>query len=635
MSHSTADYAVFYINRLLDLAANHLKVSRHNVAKDCCEKVLAMQPDNLEAKYLLARVAAQEKDYKTAASLVAPLVMVQSASGKLLDDFYQFHKKAGQLPLALEHLKALSAKNPDIYGVWFCLAKIYTDNNNLDAFLQAAGRAKELAGGKHERYFELANIYITANQLVAAESCLRTALKQAPEHPDYCNVMGGLLKKAGRSDEAVEYYTTAVATIDLHQPEARLTNFLMNCISTSRMTPEQTFAQHQYWGERLCQAVNRFQFDRTAYSSDKVLNIGYVSADFCKHPVAFFLEPLLRVASNPAFRVFLYYNREKEDYLTEQIKERGHGWRNIHDKTDDEVCELIQNDKIDILADLNGWTAHNRQKVFAAKPAPVQISWLGYAHSTGLPTIDYRFSDAIADPPGTTEHLHTEKLYRLQDCFTAYNPVTTAPDPLPLPCTENGYITFVAYNNLTKTNDQLLEWWAEILKQVPDSRLMLKSDAFGKDVCFKEEWLARFARLGITAEQVVLNGTQVEINNHFTTLGNGDIFLDSYPYNGTTTTCETLWMAVPVITLAGRSHIARVSASILTSIGAPELIASSPQEYISKAVELAKDRQRLQYYRDNLRQMMQKSSLLDLRGLTRKLEAAYRDIWYKWCNGTG
>lgn len=633
-SSNTINYTRFYINRLLDLASHHLAASRHAMAKEFCNKVLDIQPNNLQANYLLAQLAALDKDYIKTATLLLAIANTKPNAQEDAADFFELHTKEALLTQAAKQVKALAAEKPNLYEPWYYLAKIFLDLDNMDAFSQAAKRAKELAGNDHKRHHELADIYVKAHYHVNTEACLQEALRLKPENAGYYNKLGALLKSIGRADEAIELSGRAVQTADKQLPDfTHLNNHVMGFINSAKRSPEQIFAEHKYWGEQLCKTINRIKLANIERDPEKVLHIGYVSADCYTHPVVFFLESLLRVADSPSFRVFVYYSDKREDCMTEQIKQRCHGWRHIHNLPDEQVCQQILEDKIDILADLTGWFRCNRLKIFAAKPAPVQLSWLGYPHSTGLPTIDYRFTDAIADPPGMTEHLHTEKLYRLPDCFTSYNPVSNSPDPLPLPCLENGYITFVAYNNLSKTNDQLLAWWAEILKQVPDSRLMLKGKAFVRDFRFKEKWLKHFARLGVSADQIIFNDVQADINDHFKTLSSADIFLDSYPYNGTTTTCETLWMAVPVITLAGRSHIARVSASLLTCINAPELVANSPQEYISKAVELANDLERLKYYRSNLRKMMQQSPLLDLRGLTRKLEAAYRDIWQQYCAG--
>ncbi|NJD38915.1 MAG: tetratricopeptide repeat protein [Geobacter sp.] len=627
---------VYCINRLLDRAQSHLQLGRPEAARTACQAVLELHPENLEATYQLARLAASEGNYAAAADQLDALKTI-CCEESLLREYYSYHFNAGKVERAAAYFRRVIEQYPQSTAAWYWLATACLNNNDFKGFRQAAVRLQQLGGVNKHILYDLAELYVRADLVTCAERCYEACLTLDPGNAYYRSGMANLLKKTGRADEAAVYYAGLLDGASARESNhASWTNHLMNLICTVGYTPEEIFAEHQRWGAYCSSlAVETVHHAGEKRESGKRLRIGYVSTDFCRHPVAFFIEPLLTMHDQNRFEIYLYANNEREDDITHQIRQRPCVWRPIIDKSDAEVSALIQEDAIDILVDLGGLTRKNRLPVFAFRPAPVQISWLGYAHSTGLPTIDYRLSDAVADPPGMTEHLHTEKIYRLQDCFLGYHPPINPPEIKPLSCLNDGQITFAAFNNLAKTNDQLLGWWAEILKQTPNSRLLLKDSSFARDYCFREAWLDRFAALGITSDRVELLDRSPSIHDHLSSLGRADIMLDTYPYNGTTTTSESIWMGTPVVTLAGRSHVSRVSASLLTCVGAPELIAQNPEHYIATAVALAHDRERLQMYRDHLRGMMQASPLMDFNGFARKIEAAYRDVWRIWCVSQG
>jgi predicted O-linked N-acetylglucosamine transferase (SPINDLY family) len=285
------------------------------------------------------------------------------------------------------------------------------------------------------------------------------------------------------------------------------------------------------------------------------------------------------------------------------------------------VAQQVRDDQIDILVDLAGYTEGHRLGVFVQKPAPVQCSWLGYPNSTGLPQIDYRITDAVADPPGMTERFHTEKLIRLPRSFLAFMP----DDSAPIAQLPKGTVTFCCFNNLSKISDKTLRLWAAIMERLPACRLLLKfaflNEQFAQDVMRK-----RLVQHGIDLDRADLRGFTVTKEEHLAMYGTTHIALDTYPYNGTTTTCEALWMGVPVVTLAGNAHVSRVGASILAAIGCKELIAEDEASYVEKAVRLATDEQAQTAYRAALRERMRESSLTDTRQFVSDLEAAFLEM---------
>lgn len=626
-----ADIDMYTLGRLLDMARNHLATGRFAAAQSICDQVLVRNPEHCEAWYLLAKVYEAGSDYVAAAASVAK-IRVPVEDVQILSDYYLFHKKSGNLPQAISYLRCCVQAFPGGYYPWYYLALSLSDSVEIDSFLQAALRAARLCENIAERHYDLARAYEASSLATLAEQQLRAGLTVSAQDATMLNGVGNIIKTMGRAHEADTCYRAIVYESESVPNQAFYSNFLMNLICLSDLDPATVFMEHKRWAERTCPVAQKETVDfNNDPTPERMLRIGYVSSDFCCHPVAFFIEPLLSLHNIKSYKVVVYANVELEDYVTEQFKQRPCTWRSVYGLDDAAVAEMILDDEIDILVDLGGHTRNNRLTIFARKPAPVQVTWLGYANTTGLATIDYRITDAVADPPGMTEQLHSERLYRLPGCFITYRPPLDPPDVAVLPCLQNGYITFAAFNNLAKVNLTLLSWWAEILKQVPCSILVLKDKLFRADLDLKREWLDHFACLGITADRVRLIGNPVTVHEYLQLFSQHDIALDTYPYTGTTTTCESLWMGVPVVTLAGPTHVTRVSASILTSVGVPELIAESPEQYISLAVELANDQNRLQQYRGKLRRMMQESSLMDCEGFARKMEAAYRDIWQRWC----
>jgi predicted O-linked N-acetylglucosamine transferase (SPINDLY family) len=318
------------------------------------------------------------------------------------------------------------------------------------------------------------------------------------------------------------------------------------------------------------------------------------------------------------------------DGRTQRLQAESDHWYSIAGKPDLEVAERIRKDQIDILVDLEGHTGENRLLVFAHKPAPVQVTWLGYPNTTGMRTIDYRLTDAVADPPGEADKFHSEKLFRLEHGFLCYLPDAAAPEAGPPPCLESGQLTFGSFNNLAKVTSEVVRVWAEILHRQPLSRLVLKSKPLADQAC-RERYLGLFAEQGIPADRLELLGWLPAPQNHLELYHRIDIGLDSFPYNGTTTTCEALWMGVPVVTLCGDRHAARVGASIMRQVGLEELVAHSEDEYIALAVALAQDRQRLLALRGSQRRKMRESRLLDKKLFAETLEDAYRRMWEEWC----
>lgn len=388
------------------------------------------------------------------------------------------------------------------------------------------------------------------------------------------------------------------------------------------------FRAHADWGRAAAAAVPA-RVHRSPDDSERRLRVGYVSADFRAHSVAFFLAPLLESGGGSVDTV-CYSDVLAPDRFTEALRRGVAEWRTIVGLNDAAVARLIGEDRIDILVDLAGHTARNRLGVFVRRPAPVQVTWLGYPGTTGLPTVDYRLTDAIADPPGEADGLHSETLVRMGGGFLCYRSPVPLPAPGALPAGGDGPITFGSFNNLAKASPLAVALWAGVLHRVPGSRLLLKARALN-DEAVRANVCTRFAAHGIRADRLLLHRYAPHLTAHLEVYRQVDIALDSTPYNGTTTTCEALAMGVPVVTLAGRRHAARVGASLLSRVGLADLVASDAEGFVAVAAGLAADRERLAVLRAGLRARLAASPLGDAPRFARTLEAAFRAMWRAYC----
>jgi protein O-GlcNAc transferase len=301
-------------------------------------------------------------------------------------------------------------------------------------------------------------------------------------------------------------------------------------------------------------------------------------------------------------------------------------WRDIHRLTDLQAARLIRDDGIDVLVDLAGHTAEGRPLLFAHKPAPVQVSWLGYPNTTGLAQMDYRLSDEHADPPGDADRFHAEELRRLPNGFLCYSPAAEASPAAAPPMLERGYVTFASFNNLAKISDQSLRLWARLLDSLPGSRLLLKARALSAESA-RRDVEKRLRILGLPAERVSIIPPEPSLEAHLARYADVDIALDSFPYNGRTTTCEALYMGVPVLTLAGATHVSRVGASILHRVGLGDLVTHDEAAFVACARALADDRERLRELRTRLRERLRASPLMNAPGFTAEVEEAFLEMW--------
>jgi protein O-GlcNAc transferase len=452
-------------------------------------------------------------------------------------------------------------------------------------------------------------------------------LKSQPRSLDAQLGAAAVLVDLWKNDDAVAAYERALEMAPGAGPIFSALLFHHHYLSP--VDPARMLALHRAYGAML---QNTWPQAATGYpqqpAPERRLRIGYVSPNLSRHSVGYFIEPVIRSHDRRRFEVFCYYNHALADDATRRMREAADGWRDIATRDDESVVRMVRDDAIDILIDLAGHSKGNRLDVFARRPAPVQITWLGYPDTTGLASMDYRLTDHVADPAPAAELRHTEKLLRMDGCFICYEPPADAPPVKPRQ--HNEPVIFSSFNSIAKVNAETISLWSEILAEIPGSRLALKSAPlrFPETV---ERVLEALERNGVDPARVDVRGWIGERRQHLEAYGDVDIALDTFPYNGTTTTCEALWMGVPVVTLAGDVHMARVGASILQCAGLDDLVAHDKAAYVRLAVALANDRERRQALRAGLRGQLAASPMLDHAGFTRGLEAHYRQAWRAWC----
>jgi predicted O-linked N-acetylglucosamine transferase (SPINDLY family) len=360
-----------------------------------------------------------------------------------------------------------------------------------------------------------------------------------------------------------------------------------------------------------------------------------VSGDFRQHSVAHFIAPVIARHDRAQYLVYCYSNirPERHDAMTRRLREAADLWRDVAALSDHDLATFIAADGIDILVDLSGHTSGNRLGAFAHRSAPVQMSWIGYPDTTGLPAMDYRLTDAWADPVGEADDRATETLLRIPDGFLCYSPspdTQGTPECSPPPHELNGFVTFGSLNNLAKINDSVVACWSAILRSVPASCLLLKGAALA-DARVRERIARRFGEHGVEASRLELLTYTASTADHLACYRRVDIALDTFPYNGTTTTCEALWMGVPVVTFTGHTHASRVGLSLLQRIGLAEFAVDNLDDYAARAIALANDGPRLATLHASLRERMRASPLMDNAGFCARLENCYRQAWQQWC----
>lgn len=575
------------------LGAIHGMLGRHADAADCLRRAVQLRPRHAESSYNLG-ISLREQ---------------------------------GNFTGAIEAFQAALEIKPDYAEAQDCLAHALLGLGRLEEAVEAFRAALRFYPGKPELHSNLGSVYQAMGRLAQAEACYREAQRLKPAIA--CENLGSVLGLQGRHEEALACYREGLRFNP--RDERVRSNLLLTLNYLPNQDPETILREHRAWDTAHACSGASMRTHANSRDPARRLRIGYVSQDLRTHSVAYYIEPLLKTHDRTNFEVYCYAHVSRPDATTEWLRSYADCWRDISKLSDEQVAGQVRADGIDILVDLSGHTGGHRLSIFSRKPAPLQVTYLGYPNTTGLSTMDYRLTDALADPEGQ-ERFYTEELVRLPGCFLCYLPPADAPAVTSPPSDEAGFVTFGSFNNLAKINVQVIELWSEVLRGVPKSRLLLKNHSL-TDADTREKYHAMFVKHGITRDRLELTGHTPTREGHLALYGRVDIALDTFPYNGTTTTCEALWMGVPVITLAGKTHAGRVGLSLLTVLGLNEFIADGPQGYVARATTLANDREQLTHLRTILRERMRASPLCDAPAFARKVEAAYREMWRRWCQG--
>jgi protein O-GlcNAc transferase len=459
-----------------------------------------------------------------------------------------------------------------------------------------------------------------------AARCFRKSLSIVPDFDDAWMLLGTTLLDRGRCDEAVKCFKKTLELNPEHCDAHSNLLFALNYIPN--FSQSEMFAESQKWNMTHTSGIAQTDHIKRDRYKEERLRIGYVSGDFKRHPVGYHLLPVLASHDRELFELYCYATMHAQDDLTEQMQGFAAGWRDISDLTDNDAATLILKDRIDILVDLSGHTKGGRLRLFGRKPAPVQVSWLGYFNTTGVRAIDYLISDETTIP-AEEEKWFSERILRLPGSRFCYAPPEYAPPVVRSPVLKNRFITFGSFNNITKITVKVVELWSRVLAAIPDSRLLLKWSVLARKK-ERERLLKQFAQHGIGDDRLLFRGS----SPHAAMLqeyGDIDIALDPFPFSGGMTSCEALWMGVPIITLSADKPAGRQTAAFLRTIGLTELITSSPELFIDKAVHLANDLEKLESIRFELRDKMLNSTLCDGVRFTRNLEELYLQIIQK-CN---
>ncbi|KAL4452759.1 hypothetical protein ABPG75_008421 [Micractinium tetrahymenae] len=544
------------------------------------------------------------------------------------------YTEQGQIDRALFMYQTTLSVQPNCAEAHNNLGVLYREQGNMERAVQCYQAALNVRPNFPQGLNNLAVVYTQQGRAQEALQLLHAAVMAAPTYAEAFNNLGVLQRDVGAVHDAIASYQRCLELDPANRHAGQNLLLALNYVhhGESRLV----CAAHEQWG-RCFQELHPQLPPLTAADVDttegRPLVVGYVSPDLFTHSVSYFAEAPLAHHSPASVRHIVYSCVPKPDCKTAKIKAEvlaaGGTWRDVARMPEPELAQLVRNDKVDILVELTGHTAINRLGAVAGRPAPVQVTWIGYPNSTGLRSVDYRFTDAICDPEGTAQTF-TEELVRLPGCFLCYTPAPDAPPVAPAPATANGFVTFGSFNALAKETPEVLRVWARILQAVPGSRLVLKNKPFACEVVRNQFWRV-FEEEGVDRSRVDLLPLAAANRDHLSQYAMMDISLDPWPYAGTTTTTESLYMGVPCLTLAGSCHAHNVGVSLLTAVGLQDdWVAHTVEEYISKAASLAADPARLAELRQGLRQRMLESPLCDAPAFVRRLEGVYHQLWRRW-----
>jgi protein O-GlcNAc transferase len=568
-----------------ELAAAHFRAGRMPQAEFILQQVITRDPRHADAQHLLA----------------------------LLSHHY------GHTPIAVGLVRRAIYLNPNAADYYNSLATFLADQGAIDSALTAVRKALSLRSDFPEAIFNLGGLLARNGELDEAVASLCRTLSLKPAYPDAEFRLGKLLKQIGQIDEAISCFQRAAGAT----PDPRIRSALLHALY---FHPDQETRQiadaHAQWKDRFANPLEgkiRPAVNPVAPAADRKLRIGYVSPNFRDHFIGRLLAPLLANHDRSRFEIYCYSDVARPDEITRRFDSFDHVWRNTVGISDDDLAEQVRRDRIDVLVDLSLHLEGNRLLAFAQKPAPVQVTYLAYAGTSGLHTMDYRLADSCLDVTG--DAAYTEQPVRLSSYF-CYEPPAEAPDVGPLPMEEAGHVTFGCLNDYSKISTPAWSAWRQLLASVENSTLLVHSPPGNH----REAVRSQFAQDGIDPGRLQFV-PRLSRDEYLRLYSQIDIALDPFPYPGALTNLDALWMGVPVISLAGATGVWRTGLSILTNAGLPELVATTPGRYVQIAAALAADITRLANLRGSLRDRLRQSPLTNAKAFAKDVESAYRSMW--------
>jgi protein O-GlcNAc transferase len=520
---------------------------------------------------------------------------------------------------AARWLEQRLAINPNLPEAWFKLGEVWQMMGEAGLAEETYRRTLAIEPKHPQARYQLARMLRQQRRLSAAENTVRQLLATHSNHPDGWALLGELLSAQGRTPEAILPMRQAVAIAPNQDRHARLLTVLQY---SDEVSPQQLLEAHRSWDANYARPFLP-PVPPTVAQHGGPLRLGFVSSDFGRHPTGFFVLPALEKLDRHACSITCYCDRPNDDDYTARFRAVSHQWRNITTLSDEFVFGQVVHDKIDILFDLMGHTG-KRLLVFARKPAPLQIAWLGYVGTTGLTAIDFLLADRFHVREGE-EANYSERILRMPNDYVCYQPPIDAPQVSPLPAQSNGFVTFGCFNNAAKYSPRLLETWAAILSRIPRSRLLLKANGIDEEpVATRLRQI--FVAAGVSGERILIEGwaAPAELLSHYHHI---DIALDTVPYSGGLTTCEALWMGVPVITCPGRTFGGRHSTSHLTNAGFAQFVAEDLTGYIDLAVQWANEPGNLAALRASMREQVRDSHLCNASQFATDFVALLQSAW--------
>ena len=615
------------IQQTFDWALRHRQAGQLQQAEQLCRQILARQPGHAEALLLLGGMAYQGGRNDLAVELLRQVIALDPRHFEAHNNLGVALRDQGQLDEAIAVCRQAIALKPSSPEAHFNLGNALSDKGQFDKAIAAFHQAIALDPHPPVTHNNLGNALWARGEFDAAIAAYLQAIALKPDYSDAYSNLGHALHSKGQLDESIVAYRRAMA---LSPDSAWIHSNLVYTLHFHPAFDARAIAEElRRWNRRHAEPLRQFiQPHANDRSPERRLRVGYVSPDFRDHCQSLFTIPLLAHHDHTALEIFCYASVARPDGYTRRIAGYADVWRDVRPLSDAGLCALIRADRIDILVDLTMHMAHGRPLLFARKPAPVQAAWLAYPGTTGIDAMDYRLTDPYLDPlePGVDEW-YAEKSLRLPATFWCYDPPENPPPEVgPLPALTNGQVTFGCLNNFCKVNEGVLKLWAQVMAGVVDSRLVILAE-MGQH----REWtLTVLEGLGVSRQRVRFAAQRPRLE-YLKLYQQIDIGLDTLPYNGHTTSLDSYFMGVPVVTLVGKTVVGRAGLSQLTNLGLPELIARTPEEYVRIAAALARDLPRLAALRATLRERMRNSPLMDAPRFARDIERAYREMWRQWC----